>query len=156
VLEHAVLNLLRQHWRRDTAQLDEARLLERNRRQVHPRRSAHLVLAVHVIDVLPRFLRNPLVCQRDQRLSLAEGHDLPRTRRHASRLLPARDPVETELALADLRRERVVIVVRRQLHRAGDHAVTAADAFPWVVSNAPFVSSPARRRCMRYARGLLQ
>src|SRR5581483_9321567 len=135
MLEHSVLDLFRELWWGLVTEGEEAGLLERHARQIHPTSPADLVLAVDVVDVLIGMPINPLVAELEQLVALAVDDRLPRAGFDTSGGLSFAGAGEAELAFANLRGQRVFIAVRGQLKRAGDHAVTAADAFPRVICN---------------------
>ena len=62
---------------------------------------------------------------------------LPRALLDAGRQLALAGPLVAELALAHLRRQRVVVLVGRYLERTGHHAIAAADALPRIVGHRP-------------------
>src|SRR5512145_3285950 len=114
----------------------EAELLEGDARQVEPPGAADLVLAVDVVDVLVGILVDPLAGDVDELPLLPEEGGALGARLGARRLLAVLHPVEAELALLHVRKGAVVLVLR-DVERAGDHAVPASHAPVLVVDDRP-------------------
>src|SRR5512138_1180599 len=112
----------------------ERELLRLDVGQVQPARPAHLVLAVDVVHVAARVGVDAGLRDVEQLVALAEGERAGGADLRARGLEPLRLAIRTERALADARRDRVVLVLR-DLERAGDHAVPAAEAVLRVVDD---------------------
>src|SRR5574341_1276136 len=116
----------------------EAKLFDRYAGDVQPGRAAHFAFTVNMVDVLAGIVRDPLLRQLQEVVSLPEGNSAARARLGARRQFPLLDPPMTEDALDDPRVEGACVIIGRDVERAGDDAIPAAEAEVLVVDDRPF------------------
>src|SRR5512133_1990889 len=114
----------------------ERELLEGDVGDVEPARAARLELAVDVVDVAVGLLVDAGLGDLDQLAALSVEEGTGRADLGAGRSLPLRLALRAEGALPDARRVALVLVLR-DVERAGDHAVAAAHAAGRVVGDGP-------------------
>ncbi len=118
--------------------LVEPYVLKGDRRKVEHAGAAQFVLAVDVIDIGLRFLRDAAAGFRQHLLAVAEGEGAEGAGGDAGRGQAALQAVAAHVALGDLG-PRLIPLEARDLERAGHLAVAAAEAALRLVVHRPQV-----------------